>query len=161
MGWLAFTIDGELRQEGVHGRPVQEGEEGKLLVIAQEDFGHRIAVDLTHGLIFIDYETLGVQNGTVEISGFKTMFYICDETNRLADVEDEVRSEFEDELLRSQGWVKQDYVPLTWRPIWFTRLTNGQPTKCIGAQTTLFPGNGGRNVTKLISMFDDGTLGID
>ena len=51
MGWKAFTKDGEYLSEETHGRPVQAGEEGSLAVIAQEDYGHKVSIDLINGVI--------------------------------------------------------------------------------------------------------------
>lgn len=153
MGWTAFTKEGEIIREGEQARPVQAGEEGQLLAITQEDMGHRIAVDLTAGVIFFDYENIGINQGYLEVSGYKTMLYICDETTRLGGLMDQKWSEEADE----SGLYLIDYVPYTWRPIWFTRFHNGQPTWVIGAQTTI----DGRNFKKMISIFVDGTLGID
>lgn len=172
MGWIAITKGFEILREETHGRPVQAGEEGNLLVIAQEDFGHRVAIDLVNGIVFVDYDDLSVQNGTVGIANDKMRFVICEETNivgELAHVEQRLdwhRDESGKKVLDPETGrflqVRSDILtPLTWRPIWFTRWTNGQPTKVIGAQTTLPKEYGGRNVKKMISLFGDGRLGID
>lgn len=182
MGWISYARDGEILREETHARPVQAGEEGDLLAIAQEDFGHKVAVDLTGGIIFIDYETIGVQNGTLEIASFKTMLYICDETNigafiqhherRVEDLIEDGKKVYEkDETgqykkdpygFRIPVKVRTDYFkPLLWRPIWFTRYTNGNPTKIIGAQTTFPEEMNSKNVKKMVSLFSNGMLGID
>jgi hypothetical protein len=170
MGWIAYTRGGEILREETHGRPVKDGEDGKLLVIAQEDYGHNIAVDLVNGIIAIDYEHLGFQNGTLELAGDKVRLWICEETNISAEMmhleqkEEFLKDEFGRMTLQDGKFVKvrTDYLtPLTWRPIWFSRVTNGIPTKVIGAQTTLPKEMGGRNVKKLLSIFPDGRLGID
>lgn len=170
MGWRAVTKDGEELREETHGRPVQAGEEGNLLVIAQEDFGHNIAIDLIHGVIALDYNSMSVQNGTIELTDTKNFIHICDETSivgELFHLEQEFvdyRDESGRKVIRDGEYVKvrNDLLtPLTWRPIWFTRYTNGIPTKVIGAQTTLPKEYGGKNVKKMISIFADGRLGID
>lgn len=172
MGWRAITKEGEELREETHGRPVQAGEEGKLLVIAQEDYLHSIAVDLVNGVIAIDYDGLQVQNGTVEISNPKVFLHICDETNLVGEFRhlerkfEFARDEDGKKVLHEGKFVKvrTDYLtPLTWRPIWFSRniSTIPAPIKCIGAQVTLPKEQGGHNVKKLISIFPDGRLGID
>lgn len=156
MGWIAYTREGEILEESQHARPVQAGEEGKLLAIAQEDAGRKVAIDLTGGIVFIDYDTIGVKDGYLEVAGFKTMFYICSETIRIAEM-------FEMDLgeIDEQGWQLQYITPLVWRPIWFTRWANGIPAKVIGAQVTLSRDYGSKNVKKMITIFPDGTIGID
>lgn len=187
MGWRAITREGEELTEEKHGRPVAAGDEGKLLVIAQEDFGHNVAVDLTSGIIFIDYESLSIQNGTLELVNDKFRFWICEETNIVGEMfhlaqeivyaRDENRRRVihkcdeDNEYFRSHAscddkgrfiQVRNDLLtPLLWRPIWFTRWTNGVPVKVIGAQTTLPEMQGGKNVKKMVSIFSDGRIGID
>lgn len=178
MGWISINRDGEILREETHGRPVQAGEEGKLLVIAQEDFGHKVAVDLNNGVIAIDYDSLGIQNGTVEIANPKLMFWICEETTivgELAHYKAELVPQKDEKgklvyerdsegkkIYNKPVMVRNDILtPLTWRPIWFTRNTNGIPTKIIGAQTTLPEMQGSKNVKKLVSLFADGRIGID
>jgi len=173
VGWISINKRFEiLREDEGVGRPVDAGNEGDLLIIAQEDFGHRVAIDLVNGVVFIDYERLGVQNGTIEVENDRFRFSVCEETNivgELAHVEQRL-DWFRDEggrrrLDTATGKyvkVRSDILtPLSWRPIWFTRWTNGQPTKVIGLQTTLPKENGGKNVKKLISLFEDGRVGID
>lgn len=155
MGWRAFTKEGEETREETHGRPVQAGEEGNLLAIAQEDFGHKICIDLQNGVILLDYENLGVQNGSLEIEGQKYVLFICDDTNIGADMVHRERTKVD-----AQGWFSEEEVPLVWRPIWFTRYTNGIPTKVIGAQTTLPEEFGGHNIKKMIMLYADGRIGI-
>lgn len=155
MGWISISKTGEVLREETHGRPVAAGEEGSLAVIAQEDFGHKVAIDLHNGIIALDYETLGWQNGTPEISGVKSFLYICDDTNIGADLFHLNRSEPD-----AQGWYSDNPTPLTWRPIWFTRTTAGVPAKIIGAQTTLPPEFGSHNVKTQIILFSDGRVGI-
>jgi len=173
MGWLAISKNLEKfwEDDGVHGRPVDAGEEGKLLIIAQEDFGHKVAVHLLTGTIFLDYENIEIQNGTVDIQNDKVRFVICDETNIAGDFAEltqelvYLRDDYGRKVLLNDGrfaQVRNDILtPLLWRPIWFTRWTNGMPTKVIGAQTTLPKEQGGKNVKKMISIFADGRLGID
>lgn len=155
MGWIAVTKTGEVLQENVHGRPVQDGEDGKLLIIAQEDYGHKIAVDLVRGLLLIDYDELKIDGLIVNVENPKAILAMCDDTNRLHDIHHMLSSDPDPD-----GWVQRTYVPLTWRPIWFTRWTNGDATKCIGAQTTMPTEFGGHNVKKMISLFSDGVVGI-
>lgn len=103
----------------------------------------------------MDYETLGYQNGTVEISGVKEYIFICDDTNIGSDLFHLDKSEPDE-----QGWFSQTTRPLAWRPIWFTRTTNGVPAKVIGAQTTLPEEFGGRNLKAQITLYADGRLGL-
>jgi hypothetical protein len=171
MGWKAVTIEGEILSEDMPiGRPIALVEEGTIRVIMQEDFGHKVAVDLINGIIAIDYEDFSVQNKVVELHNTKLQFWICEETTIVAELRhlerrhDPVLDENGVQKLRDGNpWFEQtDYLTsLTWRPIWFTRWTNGSPTKCIGAQTTLPELQGGRNVKKVISLFQDGRIGID
>lgn len=155
MGWISISKDGEILQEGEVGRPVEQGEEGKLAVIAQEDFGHKVAIDLNNALIAIDYDTLGVQNGTIELTGNPTFLYICDDTNIGGDLFGITTTEPDE-----NGWFNNIINPIIWRPIWFTRVTMGVPTKVIGAQATMPPEYGGHNVQVQIMLFSDGRLGI-
>ena len=46
MGWLSINKCGEWLSEETDGRPVAAGEEGSLAVIAQEDFGHKVALSV-------------------------------------------------------------------------------------------------------------------
>lgn len=176
MGWIALTKTGEHYYEDnpnpeYGGRPVAKGEEGSLALIAQEDYGHKVAIDLYSGVIAIDYDSLEVQNGQVGIGSPKMLLFICDETNIVGELmHNEVElvpylNEVGQKVLGEDGeYVKvrnDNLTPLTWRPIWFTRFTNGIPTKVIGAQTTLPTDFGGKNVKKMISLFADGRVGID
>jgi hypothetical protein len=158
MGWLALSRDLEWFQEEKHGRPMKEGKTGKLRLIAQQDYGHTVAVDLDRGVILVDYTYLGMQNDTVEIQDPKLVFYICQETARVGEYF-HIESTKPDE----EGNYFNTFKPLLWRPIWFTRhiSTLSQPIKCIGAQTTLPKEYGRKNVKKLISLFPDGSIGID
>ena len=115
-----------------------------------------MAVDLINGVIIVGYDDWGIQNGTVELQNPRTVFYICDETNIAGGLFNMETSEPD-----KDGWVINNITPLVWRPIWFTRVTAGQPTKVIGAQTTLPKEFGGKNVKKMISIFESGSLGID
>lgn len=155
MGWKALYKDGTMLTEEEHGRPVAAGEEGLLAMIAQEDFGHNIAVDLINGVILFEYTQFSVQNGTVEIDP-KYRLSICDETNIVGELYDIKKGEPDEE-----GWFSQEIIPLAWRPIWFTRVTNGIPAKIIGAQTTLPEVFGNKNIKKLVTIFSDGRVGID
>lgn len=157
MGWFSIDKDNNILTEETSGRPVQAGEEGLLRFIGQEDYGHRVAVDLYGGNIIIDYESLEIQNGTIAIDNAKAVFAICDETNIIGDLVD-VFPITEPDI---NGNYHNAINPIPWRPIWFTRMTNGVPTKVIGAQATLPATYGGKNVKKLISLFTDGRIGID
>jgi len=177
MGWIALTKDGEMYREGDPnpergGRPVAKGEEGSLAIIAQEDFGHKVAVDLYNGVIALDYDDLRINEaGGAELSNPKTMLWICEETNIVGDLffTEQQFVPYEDEKGRryvnpggDEVTVRNDILtPIIWRPIWFTRITSGVPTKVIGAQTTLPPEFGGKNVKKMVSIFADGRIGID
>lgn len=179
MGWKAITKDGfllaEQNEDGSGtglGRPVQAGQDGMLSVVAEEDFGHKVAIDLLNGIIAIDYKSIGVQNGTVELDSPLTLLNICEETSIVGDMR-HLHQKFEPDLddeknpkVDEQGnlvYVRTDYtMPLTWRPIWFIRHIDTYGTiKVIGAQTTLPAEQGGKNIKKLISIFQDGRLGID
>ena len=156
MGWISYHKDGTVLNEGEHGRPVQAGEEGQLSFIVQEDFGHKVAVDLLNGVILIDYDEVDAQGGNIAVSNPKVVLYVCDETNIIADLFGVHKSR-----PNKEGWFKQTTIPFKWRPIWFTRMTNGVPTKVIGVQTTLGTPYKRKNIKKLVSLFSDGRLGID
>jgi hypothetical protein len=157
MGWVAINKQYEvLREDAPHGRPVQAGEEGNLLFILQEDFGHKIAVDLLNGVLIIDYDNWEIVNNDVQLYNPKSVIYICDETTIVG-----LLSHMESSEPDEQGWVQNTFTPLVWRPIWFTRMTNAIATKIIGAQTTMPKEFGGKNIKKMISIFDTGALGID
>lgn len=167
MGWKAFYKDGTILSEEFDGRPVQAGEEGKLALITQEDYGNKIALDLINGVIIIGYDSAGTQNGSVEIANPGFILYICDETNMLSEIFDV------DNTPDAEGWYTSLIIPLEWRPIWFTRMSNAAdpvkviglqttlPVKVIGVQTTLPENFGGKNIKKLISLFSTGKIGID
>lgn len=156
MGWLAIDKNYNFIREGEVGRPVQEGEEGNLIFIGQEDFGHKVGVDLINGVLLIDYDEVGIQNGTIEINP-KTVIFLCDETNIIGELIDVTRGRGRP---TKEGVVRQNIKTMQWRPIWFTRNTSGIITKVIGAQTTLTKTFGGKNIKKMVSLFEDGRLGI-
>lgn len=161
MGWIAINKQGETLHEATSGRPVQAGEEGELLVIAQEDYLHSVAVDLVNGIIHMDYEELRIDPEIgIVIKNPKTVFHICDETNRVGDLFNTESSKPDDE-----GYYTNTYTRIQWRPIWFSRTTMAPAgtfvIKCIGAQATLPKEFGGKNVKKVISLFPDNTIGID
>lgn len=169
--WKAITRDGQLLSEadGI-GRPVDLGNEGGLVVIAEEEFGKKVAVDLVNGAIAFDYDSLGIQNGTIELDNPKVIVMICEETNVVGDyrhLEQRFEPSFDkdgNQLYENNKPVhtRTDYLtPLIWRPIWFTRTSSGIVTKVIGAQTTTPDMQGARNVKKLVSLFEDGRIGID
>lgn len=178
MGWRSISKTGEIRYEGhedpeLGGRPVAQGEEGNLLFIEQEDYGHRVGVDLRVGVILIDYDSpVNIQNGTIEISGWKTAFWVADETNIVGEMA-HVQSTFElkrDEKGRKMRDEKGKLIqtktdvltPLVFRPIWFSRYisTLPAPIKVIGVQTTLPEVQGGQNVKKMVIIYPDTRLGI-
>lgn len=162
MGWLAVNRSGIMLREDVDGRPMEQGEQGNLLVIAQEDYLHSVAIDLVNGKILLGYEELSVDPETKEINikNPKYVLSICDETNRVHDLfhTEETKPDAEGNILRT-------YKPIEWRPIWFTRNTFSPIgmiiVKVIGAQATLPKEFGGHNIKKLVSFFPDNTLGID
>lgn len=156
MGWIAITKNYEVLREEIHGRPVQAGEEGNLLFIMQEDFGHKVAVDLVNGAFIAGYDDWAIENNDVQIINPRFVFYICDDTNIAGELFDMIPSEGD-----ANGWITNEFVFVTWRPIWFSRMTNGIPTKVIGAQATMPMAHGGRNVKKMVSLFADGRIGID
>lgn len=174
MGWIAVTKENELlREEDNIGRPMELGNNGGLKCIAQEDFGHSVAVDLINGVIAIDYDSpLTIQNDTVELANVKTFLWIADDVNIVGEYRHLSQQFFfakndkgtrylrdgEGKKIRLRNDV---LTPLTWRPIWFTRWTNGIPVKIIGAQTTTPEMQGATNVKKMVSLYPDGRLGID
>lgn len=165
MGWIAITRKGEiLREEDGISRPIDAGNNGELLIVAQEDYGHRVAVDLINGAIAIDYESLGIQNGTIELDSPKLVFMMNDETNIAGDMfHIEHTYVPAKDIEGNDSFVRNDRTwPLTFRPIWFTRHTTGiDPIKVIGVQTTLPEINGNKNLKKLICLYSDGRIGID
>jgi hypothetical protein len=158
MGWEAYYKDGRvIREEDGVSRPVQDGNDGLLAMITQRDYGHNIAIDLLGGIVFIDYMEIQEQNGQHYIVNPQSHFWITDETNTVGAMQFVRRLTEPDE----QGWVEQEVYSPAWRPIWFTRYTNGDPTKVIGCQTTLPEDHGGKNIKKLICLFSDGRIGVD
>jgi len=156
MGWIAYYRDGTSLSEDKDGRPVQDGQDGKLAMVLQEDFGHKVGIDLINGIVYVDYQSIEYQNGTFAIDTPRFVFFVCDETNIVAELFDVTATEPD-----AQGWYENIITPIQWRPIWFTRHTNEAITKVIGLQATLPEGFGSRNVKKVISLFEDGRLGID
>lgn len=176
MGWRSISKTGEVRYENnpdpvLGGRPVDQGEEGGLLVIEQSDFGHRVAVDLVHGIILIDYEEdITIQGTSLEAKNPKTVLFACDDTNLMYEYKhlsqevvlarDEKGRKIHDDMGKLVKVRNDILTDLTFRPIWFTRFTNGIPTKVIGLQTTTPAEMGGRNVKLLVMLFADGKIGI-
>jgi hypothetical protein len=157
MGWTAYHKDGSVTNEGEHGRPVQAGEEGQLRGIVQEDFGHKVYIDLIGGAIVLDYEALDVQGGNIAVVNPAMVLYVCDETNIVGDL-----FKLRKTRPNKDGDYKQVVEPFVWRPIWFTRVTNGTIlTKIVGLQTTLGVPYKRKNIKKMISLFEDGRVGID
>lgn len=157
MGWISYHKDGTILSEGANdGRPVKEGEEGNLKVIVQEDYGHKVAVDLLSGLIVIDYDALDIQGGNMGIQNPRTILFVCDETVIVGELF-KVRKTKPDK----EGWFDHIRIPLVWRPIWFTRNISGvPPVKVIGLQTTLGVPYKRKNIKKMVSLFPDGRIGI-
>lgn len=178
MGWRSISRSGEVRYEGhenpeLGGRPVAQGEEGNLLFIEQNDYGHRVGIDLKLGVILFDYENdVTIQNGTIEISSPKYIMWMADETSIVGEMahisheyqlkrDEKGRKVHDDDGKLVQ--VRTDILtPLTFRPIWFSRHISGlpAPVKVIGLQTTLPEINGGGNIKKLINLYPDGRIGV-
>jgi hypothetical protein len=154
---------------------VAQGEEGNLLFIEQEDYGHRVGIDLSRGIILIDYdEPTTYQNGTLEVHGTpKSVLWMTDETSVVGEM---AHIEVAKELKRDEKGRKvhddngklveiniNKYVPMSFRPIWFSRhiSTLPAPVKVVGLQTTLPELQGGSNKKKMVSIYPDGRLGID
>jgi len=179
MGWRSLAKNGEIRYEDhpnleLGGRPVAQGEEGNLLFIEQEDYGHRVGIDLRAGVILIDYdEPTTYQNGTLEIHGTpKAILWMTDETSFVGEMQhiettyelkrDEKGRKIHDENGKLVQTKTDNLIPLTFRPIWFTRQIMGYGAiKVIGLQTTLPDIQGGANKKKMVSIYPDGRLGID
>lgn len=178
MGWRSISKIGEVRYEDhenpeLGGRPVAQGEEGNLLFIEQNNYGHRVGIDLIRGIILIDYENdVTVQNGTLEISSPKTVLWLCEETSFIGEM---AHLEFKYDLKRDERGRKVHdekgqlvktrtdiLTPLTFRPIWFSRhiSTLPAPVKVLGLQTTLPEIQGGGNIKLMISLYSDGRIGI-
>ena len=155
MGWIAIDKEDKILREDQDGRPVQQGEEGNLKFILQEDFGHKVAIDLINGVVILGYSEWGIQNGTVEIHDPRAVIHVCEETNVMADLMHTIASEPD-----NQGNFTSTFTPLTWRPIWFTRVSAGVPAKVIGLQTTTPKEYGERNIKCMVSLFSDGRIGI-
>ena len=165
MGWLAITRESKILREedGITednpggGRPVELGNNGGLLVCATEGYGHKVAVDLVNGIVAIDYENLGVQNGTIELHEPKLLFTICEESNIIGEYKHR-KTTRPDKL----GNYLITYEPVIFRPIWVTRhiSTLPGPVYLIGAQATTPKEQGKRNIKKIVSLFPDGRIGI-
>jgi len=110
---------------------------------------------LLNGVVIIGYDAWNIQNGTVEIQNPRTVLYLCEETNVVGELMNIEPSEAD-----AKGDYVNTFIPLQFRPIWFTRVTAGVPAKIIGLQTTTPEEYGGRNVKMLISLFSDGRMGI-
>jgi hypothetical protein len=164
MGWIAITKDFQLLREynedGTHsglGRPVEAGNKNELIIVGAIEYNHSVAVDLVNGLIAIDFTSIGVQNGTIELDNPKVVFTICEETNIVGEY-----------AHRKPGKPDKDgnylitYSPMIFRPIWFNRMltTLGGAIIVVGAQTTTPKSQGRKNVKKIVSLFPDGRIGI-
>ena len=165
MGWKAITknfeILTELNEDGSGtglGRPVDAGNNNELLAVAQEAYGHAVYVDLTNGIIVLDYSAIGIQNGTIEVHNPRTVLTICDETSIVGELQHTFSTDPD-----VDGNFFTRFEPLIWRPIWFMRHIDtlpGGPIQVIGAQTTLPITQGERNVKLFVSLFPDGRVGI-
>lgn len=163
-GWIAITRNGRLLTEnnpdgtptGI-GRPVQAGIDNELKVIGTSDYGHSVAVDLDNGILALDYTSIGVQNGSVEITEARSFLWICDETNILGEYKERIATDPD-----KDGNYTIEYKDLIWRPIWFNRVisTMAAPVLVIGAQVTLPPDYGSKNMQKIVSLYPDGRVGI-
>ena len=159
MGWIAYHKDGTITREGTEGRPVQAGEEGQLRMIIQEDYGHKVAVDLINGVIIIDYGEIDAQGGNIAVSNPNTVLYVCDETTVVGNL-----TKVRKTRPNKEGNFEYKHSPFEWRPIWFSRVfgyDSQSAVKVIGLQTTLGSPYKRRNVKKMVSIFPDGSLGID
>lgn len=179
MGWRSISKTGEIRYEGhenpeLGGRPVKQGEEGNLLFIEQEDYGHRVGIDLRAGIILIGYdEPAGYQNGTLEIHGVpKVVIWMAEDTNIVGEMynleqtfelkRDEKGRKVRDESGKLVETRTDTLIPLVFRPIWFSRhiSTLPAPIKVIGVQVTLPESMGGKNSQKMVMLYPDGRIGI-
>lgn len=160
MGWTAYHKDGTITNEAEHGRPVQDGEEGNLRFIQQEDYGHKVGIDLIGGVIVLDYDGLDLQGGSIAIANPRAVLYVCDETVIAGELLKVRKTK-----PNKEGWYQNIETPLKWRPIWFTRNISGVgghiAVKVVGLQTTLGAPYKRKNVKKMISLFPDGRIGID
>lgn len=160
MGWIAYHKDGTILQEGSgHGRPVQAGDEGQLRFIVQEDYGNRVGVDLTNGVIVIGFDQIEIQNDTLAIHNPRTILHVADETSVISELT-KVRKTRPDK----DGNFDYKHEPFKWRPIWFSRVfgyASETPVKVIGLQTTLGTPYKRKNIKKLVSLLPDGRIAID
>lgn len=163
-GWFAITKDDKLLREvdGITednpggGRPVELGNDGGLKICGVVGYGHSVAVDLINGQIALGFDTLGIQNGTVEINP-SFVFSICEETNIVGEYKHRKTTK-----PKKNGDYLITYEDLVFRPIWFNRniSTLPGPVIVIGAQTTTPREQGKRNIKKIVSLFPDGRIGI-
>lgn len=156
MGWIAYHKDGTITREGEHARPVKEGEEGLLRAIAQEDFHHKVFIDLINGVIVIEYDEIDAQGGNIGVSNPGVILNVCEETSIVGEL-----TKVKKTRPNKEGWFNYKQEPYIWRPIWFTRHTPINITKVVGLQTTLGQPYKRKNIKKLVSLFDDGRIGID
>lgn len=164
MGWIAITRDYKIlrEEEGITednpggGRPVQLGIDNELLIVGAQAYGNSVAVDLVNGQVAIGWDTIGVQNGTIEINP-KFVFSLCEETNILGEYQHTKKTKPD-----KAGNYFIDYQPMIFRPIWFNRVisTLPAPVVVIGAQVTTPKEQGRKNIKKMVSLFPDGRLGI-
>jgi hypothetical protein len=165
MGWLAITRKNEIIREGDGitesnpggGRPVDAGNNNELIVVGAEEYGHKVAIDLVNGVVALDFDSIGVQNGTIELTNARFIFSICEETNIVGEFKHRRTSKPD-----KAGNYTIDYEPLIFRPIWFNRMisTLPGPVIVIGAQVTTPKEQGRRNIKKMVSLFPDGRVGI-
>lgn len=172
MGWTSVSKDGEILSEDKDGRPVQAGEEGNLLAIIQEDYGHKVVIDLVNAVIAIDPETWEFQNGKFYVHEPKLILFVADDTNIVGEMahlehqfdlkRDEAGRKLRDENGKLVEVRTDILTPLRIRPIWFSRHISAlpAPVKIIGLQTTLPELQGGHNLKKMIMLYPDGRIGI-
>lgn len=169
MGWFAVTKDKVYVREdegldawrekvpGLEGRPVDLGNNGGLLIAGEEEYGHKVAVDLVKGIIVIDFDSLDIQGGNIAVDNPRAILYMCEETNILGEFQHRKTTKPD-----KQGNYLITYDPMIFRPIWFRRhiSTLPGPVVVMGAQTTTPSDQGKRNVKKMVSLFPDGRVGI-
>lgn len=178
MGWIALYHDGTIKREEANessGRPMQDGFDGKIRAIAQIDYNNSVAIDLRDGIIYFGFETMEMENGSIKFDRIIGVLHICEETTIVGDLVD-LHSVLEPQFNEdgtpklnshdgTQVQFRTDYTQkLDWRPIWFTRVSISEQSsmvKVIGCQTTTPENFGGRNIKKLVSLFEDGRVGID
>jgi len=165
MGWLAITSqykllkeeDGITEENPGGGRPVDAGNNGELLAVGAQEYGHSVLIDLVDGVITIDFDSIGIQNGTIEVSNPRFVFSICEETSIVGEYKHRKTTKPD-----KTGNYTIIYDPMVFRPIWFNRIISTLPgaVVVVGAQTTTPSAQGRRNIKKIVSLFPDGRVGL-